>query len=729
MKKRIIASILVVVTLVLSLVGCAKFNFAQDKNLSEYVEVNVSYEEFVTLLNSIKIVDGEFTTDEDTRKKKVEEEIYARMAKTVSSEAENYKYDRLTVGKVGTRDVVTFCYYVEYEGKKFLYTEMDEARLTSTTSTVKATHTVDLGDSYAGEKETFLKAVKDALLKNGGYDFDANGAFSTSADKVDVAVGDTVTISFTVKENNGETTTDRSAKVEQIKIAKDYVNADPALQALGRKLAEIISAKNEGTVKIGSKVSVKSDSSIEDYFETEVDGVKYTFDEVTPLLKIKTPDVTPVSFDFVYDTAKTTLSIPISKPDSIVASASDSVNLSGKTVKVYVYPVYHVASPEAINVANIIRYALGSSITETSLDIFADESYKSGDKTVKALVADLVKIYADDYDNLATLKKAYDDAKTAAGSGIPPADGESTEDLDAKLDKALKDYTTKKRELLSAKVAEIAAAKKGENGINNAVVDEYTADVKHELTEAYNDEIISKVSEEVYKLIFENDNVVKVVDYPKELLKEFKAHIYETYEYEYYKKDFTTGVSNYSTYPSLTDYILEKTKAASVEEIDGIVEAEAKAAIDPLLKLYAISRLLAENGAADKMVDFVESDIAAGMYDASYAEDASKKEIKEAKKLAEKNQKRLIETAENFLMTNKAFKAYKKSIGRASYRQLEAAYGEINLRAAEQANNLLYLLTSTEMTKDDGGHFHPKYKTVEGADPVLEFRSVSYSVK
>ena len=91
MKKRIIASILVVVTLVLSLVGCAKFNFAQDKNLSEYVEVNVSYEEFVTLLNSIKIVDGEFTTNEDTRKIKVDEEIFARMAKTVSSEAENYK--------------------------------------------------------------------------------------------------------------------------------------------------------------------------------------------------------------------------------------------------------------------------------------------------------------------------------------------------------------------------------------------------------------------------------------------------------------------------------------------------------------------------------------------------------------------------------------------------------------------------------------------------------------
>jgi len=68
MKKRIISLILVVVTLALSLVGCA-YSYASD-DLNKYAKFDAKA--FAEALLAIDVEDGDFTADNETRIKKVE---------------------------------------------------------------------------------------------------------------------------------------------------------------------------------------------------------------------------------------------------------------------------------------------------------------------------------------------------------------------------------------------------------------------------------------------------------------------------------------------------------------------------------------------------------------------------------------------------------------------------------------------------------------------------------
>ena len=200
----------------------------------------------------------------------------------------------------------------------------------------------------------------------------------------------------------------------------------------------------------------------------------------------------------------------------------------------------------------------------------------------------------------------------------------------------------------------------------------------------------------------------------------------------------STSESNYKHYKgNLQSFLYDKTGAkdylstAGSEKaaIDAAIEKEAKDAIEPLLKLYAAAKALNDHGAADKVVEFVNADILDGAYKARYEDNdlLSAKENKEAKELAEKNAEQneedAKENASKFLITDKVFKEYKKSIGSSAYRSYEKQYGEINIRASLQFNRLFYYLTCTDL--DDGEEESSiAYTTpAEGEDAKIAFRN------
>ena len=80
MKRRIIGMLLVVVTLVLTLESCA-FNYASE-DMTEYADFKK--DEFIDAINKLVIDDGDFTTDEEVRKKRVEDYILAIASKVLS---------------------------------------------------------------------------------------------------------------------------------------------------------------------------------------------------------------------------------------------------------------------------------------------------------------------------------------------------------------------------------------------------------------------------------------------------------------------------------------------------------------------------------------------------------------------------------------------------------------------------------------------------------------------
>jgi len=779
MKNRIIASVLVVVMLALALVGCGSFSFS-DEDLSAYV-TEFDYAKFMAELKKIELEkDGDFTTDEETRKKKVEEAIFAAMSKTAISEADKYEFDKLETGKAGAHDVVYFCYYAtDADGNIYFFDQMKESTLTA--SSTKAKHNAQLGlGKYTDE---FIEKVVEALAE---YDFDANGVYSmlTAAylDDNKVAEGDKIVVSYTVeykkKNDKGvDVTYKESAKFEEITVSAESDSA------LAKKLSALIAEKDENnkdknSVKVGSTVKVGADKT-ESFKVTGADGIEYTYSAVKPEWKVEKAG-TPVSFKYTPHSheAEEGKELPKNEytPDNLRSTSAGKVNLTNVELTYYVYPVYRLAIPEEITAANILRYAFGSSLAATSFDIFSDEAYKNGDKTIKTLIDELSKIYKDTYTNdtandteLSGLKDAYDAAAKAvkdaganatdeqkaakeaaykayiegatkdiydikklyddAAKAVKAAGDDVTEEQEQFEEDTFKAYTETKRAKLSAKIDEILAAKStatDAKAVADTVVEDYKEEKYHSLREEYDNFIIEAVESAVYELLFNNDDIIKVKAYPEDVLADFEERILEQYEYDFYKGYYneSTKESNYTKYGTFEKFLEAKIKT------DGEIADQAKEALAPILKLYAVAKVFEAEGAAIEMVDFVKDDIAAGKYDAEYAEDADEKTKADAIVAANENKEAAIKNAEQFFVDDEVFKEFKKSVGAAAYRQYEKEYGEINIRASMQFNNLFYYLTSTRLEKgEDDEHPHTKYKKTADGSYVLSFRNINYTFK
>ncbi len=747
MKKRIIALVLVVVMSVLSLASCGSFNFVKE-DLSNYADFD--YEAFKKALASIEITDGDFTTNEEIRQKKVLAVVYDKIADAIIAAADDD--DKKESGTVGAGDVLYYVYYAtDAEGNVYFYSEMKESAITA--SSTKAAHVIELGgidveDKDADEIKKLIKQnlvahadladyvysmiIKTELEENAEADLKEENPEATEdeieaaiADSTKVKDGDKIVISYTrtytkVEDDGVETSVTESAVFEPI-----VVNAENPLSS--KFIAENAVANIGGdAVKVGESST----------FEVEIEGVTYKYSDVKVLYKVESEGQAIATFNYTYTTDKNVT------PDNCRSSSAEKVNLKDKELTYYVYPVYALSAPAAdeIKGSDILEWIAGNKITADYFEVLEDEGYVYEGVKLTELVADLVSIYdAEEEDNKfyaedTELKKAYDaymDAVEEGGSSPTTAQKETIEDL-KKVYNDLQKVEAKKI------YAKVDAAVKGEETASAAIIEEYSEDTYHTLKETYDEIIIESVQEKVWELI---ESAVKVNYYPEKLVKEYKEHIYDTYEYEYYKgtasSDSTTGttISNYDTYENLNAYIMKQLNISNEADIDANIEKQAKAYIEPIIKIYVVAKAC-EADAVKVMTTYIQQDIDAGAYEVdehSYEEtygDAAAEKIEEAKEQAEENKADALKNAEMFLIDDAFIKNYKKEVGKAYYRQLVEEYGEINLRASFQFNNLFYYLTSTNIQMNDHGgqnHSESKYVEIDGVK-YIDFRTVKYTI-
>ena len=397
MKQRIIATILLLVTVLTTFAGCANYAFAEDKNFADYASVD--YDELMKALHTIEIEEEDFGPTED-RQAIVVDEIYNTILTALAKNADN----KLKNGTISERDMVEYYYYCTYEanGKVYSY----GYTMTTTTNTLTTSSSSD------AEKE-LKKVIVDTIIES-AYSFNEETAYSikTSLSNEKITADNTIVVSYTLKTTNGD-----------VVNYTDYANV--AITS-GDELFDAIITNNEnavliGTYKPGEEVVVGEHTykNIVISHIVENAGTTVTVEQTTE----NEQDVTAY-----VGGRKVTVTIP-----------------EGATVNYVVYPVAYVKAP-VVTADTIVRYVLGDDISTSDLAVLGSEEYTLEDgTTVKALVEALAAEYkngGDHYENLDYVK----DAKKALTTEREAAKAQAIKDAIDALSKATKviDGDTKK---------------------------------------------------------------------------------------------------------------------------------------------------------------------------------------------------------------------------------------------------------------------------------------------
>ncbi len=694
MRNKIIALALTVVMAVLALAGCASsFNYAEE-DLSSYATIDVAA--FKAALKAIEIEDSDFTTDETVRQNKVLTNILSTFASYAEKNGEQKKD-----GALGVNDVLYYAYFTTYEidGKTYSFdmSNLKTTDFTSSTTSVKNSHSIslsqiDVNDKDADKLSVALKKAIEALEDKtvSAYKTVTTAGLSIK-DKDNKANYDSIYVAY-IREykENENTTVKEEAKYEKINLTD---TEDPLVKKL---LDANTTAKINGTVEIKGANNVT-----EKTFTINKNGVDYKYSNFKVLFAVEEEGKEYVTFKYAPYTKEQKL-----EPDSLYTDGAKVTIPKDAELTYHVYPVYYYSVSE-ISATSIIIEALASKITTSSLDILGSEEYKNGDKTVKALVEELVKIHADtsDNENLKNLKKAYDDAAKVVKDAGSKA---TTEQKDAET-KAKEAFDDAKEKAIADKTAEILKATKADaDPISDVVVEEYKEDTYHTLKETYDSEIIDKIGAAIWDIVEKN---VKVTSYPEALIKEAVAHLENEYEYKFYNENVSsssTAESNYKAYGGDFDaYMVAVTKASNIDGVPAKLEAEAKDYVKPIIQLYVASKALASDAEANFLAQLKENAFV-------YEDDEDARDF-------------AYYCAENFVVDNDVLKKYKEIYGQNNYDIYVDGYGESNFRTSLQSNNFFdYLLATKREEKKDGDHSHAEHTYKDGK---INFYNIGYVIK
>ena len=402
MKQRIIATILLLVTVLTTFAGCANYAFAEKESFADYASVN--YDELMKALHTIEIEEEDFGPTED-RQAIVVDEIYNTILTALNKDAEK----KQTSGKLSSlRDMVEYYYYCEYEGYTFDY------HMTSTTNTLTTSE----------DEKDLKKAIVNALLD---YTFDEEKAYEIKKTLTNEKIisTDEIVVSYTLKtEKDGVT---------------KYTDHNYVTISQGNELFDAIITNNEYAVVLGSYKPGESVTVGENVYKNI--SISHIVKNEGTFVKVEhtTEDEQDVTA-YTADGVKTNITIP-----------------EGATVKYVVYPVAYVNSPE-VTADLVIRYVLGDDISTSDLTILNSEEYTVtvGEETlsVKALVEKLSAEYkktADDYDYEGS---AVELAKQALADERKAAQAQSIKDKLTSLAKATKTVDGAKKSVTDVILAE-----------------------------------------------------------------------------------------------------------------------------------------------------------------------------------------------------------------------------------------------------------------------------------
>ncbi len=701
MKNKIIALFLLVVMATLALASCSQPYDYTDGNLEDYITVS---DGFLEALAKIEIEDADFTTVEATRQNKVTASIYSALASFAEKNGE-----KKTEGTMNDDDTFYYAYYITYtkDGKTYAYDVDEFMKDTAAPKKSVKLSAIDVNDEDA---DALSVAIKKALFSEATKTYDFSGYNTVTTTKTDINKDKkfaTAVVSYTLTTGEGDT--------KQVQIADAaIINLNETGDSIEAQIANVLTDA-ENKVQIFDK-----DNYVEVYVGTEGENKKY--DKKFEIVDGETTyTCSNLKVLFAADKAGKEIKVDNIKLDAD-KSKVDSRHPENDTLKVekntevtyHIYPVYYYEVSSFDSAEAIVREALADKVTVDSLDIFSDESYKNGDKTVKTLVEELVKIYAENTSTkIAELKKAYDAAaKVVTDAGEAATEAQKTAEADAK--KAYEDA----KNAATNKVKEIVAATKegAEKTVSQLIVEQYRESVYEDLEESYNDAIIEKVGEEIWDLINKHAVLKESDKYPTELIEEAKAHLYNQYEHDFYTgENETTHTSYYSEYNGDFDaYLVSVTKASGLDGVDAKIEEQAKAFVLPIMKIYAVAKVL-KDGAA--VLPQQIADNKAVIED--FAEHGTRREFETVEFFAE-----------NFYITDEVFEEYKNMVGKNEFESAMDSYGgESNIRVAHQISNIFDYLLMVDYDAPDaaeGEHAHAKITYVDGKIP---FYNVSYTIK
>ena len=549
MKNRIISLLLVVVSCVLLLTGCA-FNY-QKKDLTDYADFNL--DAFKDLLKKVEVEDGEFAYgNEEVRAALVSDEIYARLVKLVDSE------DKITTGTLAERDILYYCYYVVAtfetktgEGEDEVITT-DTYNFYATNMTESKFQTLALYDLTKDVDKQIMAAV----LGESALEFvEGETAYTTTTEGVTEG-GKVVYVSY--KETKGSTTTEYTNKKVILPVLPEVAEGETFKPST---LEEYLVGKEMGKTLTDLPLGEGEDE------------VKYTSIKVN--WQVNTGKEIVVSFDENPFTTTTS-----QKSDNGVTK-----NLKdAKTVEYHIFPVGRYSAENLILTEAtgklVFTTLLGDGISTTSLEVLGKTDYKytaedGKEYTMKALVEELAGKY-----------KALKDAKTAYDK--TPAN----ETLKENYEKAKADVAEDKLDEYFEKMQKCMP--KDDEGVQESLASvlytQYTEDVYDELEADYNDEIQDKVVVKLWEMIQQS---VTNVTAPEKAVKDAYNQNLEAFKYKYYTgkvndSTATDAATNLATYKTFKLYLIAAAKKVATDELgqkDVVCDTYAQA--ETILKAYA----------------------------------------------------------------------------------------------------------------------------------------------
>ncbi len=531
MKRRIISSILVVVMLVLSLVSCG-YSYTKD-DLAQYVDFNKS--QFDKDLKNLEFEDGEFTTNEETRKQKIEEYIYNLLVNRVN------KDDQITEGEISVLDQLFYRYYVSYTDKDGNTVVLYPGNMNKSNTTTS----IKLGDeTLTGEKKAIREQLVD-LIKKGDLKEIKEYIYSpdNTATKDTTVKGAVAYVSYVKnwveKDADGkEVTRKETHKYERVTLGdeKHFVATKLVGSTVGTALAEDSAnplKDADGNTYTGVKV---------DWIVPTLEGSDSVNKEICVVYETPT-ELSPKSSDLVvYNDkqkeadwkvpAKTTLTYHINPAYFLEVEELDADLILKALLSNLPKEEYknddgetdtRARELEALKDAKTELEALASKVT--GYNTAKSEYDKAVEATAKAK-EDLAKVNKDNKDAYDKAEKAVKDAE---------ADEKTKKDAMDKLDGEVK---TKLTEVYKKVNADEAKAKE-------TVVSEYKAEVREVLIDEYNAEVKANIAEAVWALMLDTANVK---GYPKKAVEETYDRMYEMYQAEFYTGKNSSNKTYYSEY-------------------------------------------------------------------------------------------------------------------------------------------------------------------------------------
>lgn len=389
MKQRIIATILLLVTVLTMLASCVNYAFAEE-SMEGYVSLDL--DELMKALHSIEIEEEDFGfgPEDKDRKEVVVEELYNTILTALNKDSDNEKTD----GTIGVNDMVKYYYYcsVEIDGVKYTFNyNMKNAVNTLTTS------------SSSDEDKEIQKAIVAAIAN--GYTFDEETSYKvkTSLSNEKIVNTDTIVVSYTLKDYSD------SNKTTYIDYANKTVKA-------GDDIFDLIFADagnytdvttDDNAVVLGSykpNKGINDEANKKHYININISHIVERDGTSVEVAHTTEEEKTQVVYNNNDDFAKETIVIP-----------------KETEVTYHVYPVSYVSAP-AVDAYDVIKYVLGDDITTSSLPVFTENA------EVKALVEALVAEYGYSADHYAGEGSAVEAAKAALDAERALAKAQSLRD-------------------------------------------------------------------------------------------------------------------------------------------------------------------------------------------------------------------------------------------------------------------------------------------------------------